>query len=258
MKKVWITALDRDEAAVAKILKIAKQYGLDGNGHFWVDDLKNMPWLVPKDELLDGSNALWIILSSGENLSRESIRFSLSLLALSVQAKRGNAFPITLVISKEPIDAETLPTPLQGCNVLLLNDPTLGAKLIAQASLPASIEKPEYNLDIHANPALGLWFEVGPGAGLTWSGAIFGVRGGEIDAHGVGPCGKLPEKAVLEYPVKGLKLQLGETEFTAWAVQNSLSEGASYYVRVQKTPAGVIFGSFSREDDLEVNVIRLI
>jgi hypothetical protein len=258
MKKVWITALERDEARVSLMMKIVKQYGLDGNGHFWVDDLKNMAWLSPRDELLDASNAMWIILTSGEELSKEPVRFGLSLLALSIQAKRGNGFPIALVETKGRIDVEMLPTPLQGSNALSMNDPSIGAKLIAQANLPAAGEKPVYRFDIHAHPALGLWFEVGPSQGHIWSGALFGVQGGEIDSHGIGASGSLPEKAVLEYPVKGLKLQLGEKEFTAWAVQNVLNDDSSYFVRVQKTPQSLVFGSYVQEDDIEVNVLKLI
>ena len=258
MKKVWITSLERDEAKVALVMKIVKQYGLDGNGHFWVDDLKNMTWQPPKDALLDNNTALWIILSSAEKLATDSVRFGLSVLALSVQARRGNGFPIALAELEAKTDVETLPTPLQGCNALSLNDPSIGAKLIAQANLPVSGEKPEYRLDIHANPALGLWFEVGPAPGFSWSGALFGVSGGEIDVHGVGPSGNLPEKAVLEYPVKGLKLQLSEKEFTAWAVQNQLDKDLSYFVRVQKTPKSVIFGSYGKDDEMEINVLHLI
>jgi hypothetical protein len=258
MKKVWITALERDEARVSLMMKIVKQYGLDGNGHFWVDDLKNMAWLSPRDELLDVGNAMWIILTSGEGLSKDPTRLGLSLLALSIQAKRGNAFPIAMVETKGIIDIETLPTPLQGSNALSMNDPSIGAKLIAQASLPAAGETPEYRLDIHAHPALGLWFEVGPGRGCTWSGALFGVQGGEIDSHGIGPSGSLPEKAILEHPMKGLKLQLSEKEFTAWSVQNKLKDDTSYYIRVQKTPETVLFGSLSQENNVEVNVLKLI
>ena len=258
MKKVWISALERDEAKVALVMKLVKQYGMDGNGHFWVDDLKNMAWLTPKEKLLDNDTCMWMILSSGEGLSTESVRFGLSLLTLSVQAKRGNGFTIALVELKERIDEDTLPTPLQGCNLHSLEDPSIGAKLIAQANLPVSTEKTDYYLDIHANPAMGMWFEVGPGSDLTWSGALFGVQGGEIDAHGVGPSGNLPEKTVLEYPMKGVKLKLGMNNFTAWVVQNMLNEGSSYFVRVQDTPESIIFGSYTQEDAIEVNKMKLI
>lgn len=258
MKKVWITALERDEARVALTMKLVKQYGMDGNGHFWVDDLKNMAWLTPKDELLDKDTVMWMILSSGEDLSKETVRFGLSLLALSVQSKRGNGFPIALVEIKDRIDEETLPTPLQGCNLHSLEDPSIGAKLIAQANLPVSTEKTEYHLDIHANPAMGVWFEVGPGSNLTWSGALFGVQGGEIDAHGVGPSGNLPEKTILEYPMKGVELKLGMNKFTAWAVQNVLNEKSSYFVRIQNTPESIVFGSYTQEDAIEVNKLKLI
>ncbi len=47
MKKVWITALVKDEEKIAKLMAAMKQYGLAANGHFWVDDLTHMSWQAP-------------------------------------------------------------------------------------------------------------------------------------------------------------------------------------------------------------------
>ena len=105
-------------------------------------------------------------------------------------------------------------------------------------------------------PQIGQWFEVGP-MDAAWTGAMFGVCGAEIDAHGVGPAGKLPQKAVLEYPMKGLKLALGEKEYTSWAVQNALDAASSYFVRVQGAPDSIVLGPLSQGEDAEVYVMRL-
>jgi hypothetical protein len=105
-------------------------------------------------------------------------------------------------------------------------------------------------------PQLGQWFEVGP-VDADWSGAMFGVCGAEIDAHGVGPSGQLPQKAVLEYPMQGLKMTLGEKEHIAWAVKNRLDSDSSYYLRVKDEPESVLFGPFSEGDDAEVYVLHL-
>jgi hypothetical protein len=43
---------------------------------------------------------------------------------------------------------------------------------------------------------------------------MFGVCGGEINAHGVGPAARLPERCVLEYD-EGLKLQMGAANIRA-------------------------------------------
>jgi len=111
-------------------------------------------------------------------------------------------------------------------------------------------------LDIYAIPQLGQWFEVGP-FGSSWNGAMFGVCGAEIDAHGVGPAGKLPDKSVLEYPMQGLKLAMGEKEYVAWAVQNQLDSGSSYYVRIKGEPKAILFGPLAEGDDAEVYILNL-
>jgi hypothetical protein len=43
-KRVWITALAKDEAKIASLMGSLKKYGLVTDGHFWVDDIKNMAW----------------------------------------------------------------------------------------------------------------------------------------------------------------------------------------------------------------------
>ncbi len=136
-----------------------------------------------------------------------------------------------------------------------VSNPSLGAKIVAKANTPVSKIDTEYRLDIHANPGFGVWVEIGPGIGHEWAGALLGVAGGEIDAHGVGETGKLPQKAVLEYPVKGMKLTAGEKEYTAWAVQNKLDETLSYYIRVQGMPKSLLFGPYAQDEGAEVHVI---
>ena len=87
---------------------------------------------------------------------------------------------------------------------------------------------------------------------------MFGVHGGEIDFHGVGPANGVPERAVLEYAQKGLKVQLGDDEFIAWAVQNRLDPGTSYYVRVQGTPDKLLFGPYAQTEEAEVHVVKMV
>jgi hypothetical protein len=67
----------------------------------------------------------------------------------------------------------------------------------------------------------------------------------------------LPQKAVLEYPQQGLKLNAGEKDYTAWAVRNRLDSGSSYYVRVQGEPEAILFGPPDDGEDADVFVVRL-
>ena len=256
MKKVWITSLARNEEQVSSVLGTGKKYGLDANGHFWVDDMKHMAWLAPMENLIDPETTLWVIMGSEKDMGTASVRYGLALLALSIQAKKGHGFHIVWISTEGEIDPENLPTPLRGAEVISPSDTSIGAKMVARANTPAPKIDTEYRLDIHANPGVGVWIEIGPAKGHEWNGALVGVSGGNIDVHGVGSAGKIPQKAVLEYPVQGMKLKLGDREYTAWAVQNKLDEALSYYVRVQDMPESMLFGPYAQDEEAEVHVVE--
>jgi len=65
---------------------MAKKYGLDANGHFWVDDMKHMAWKSPVENLVEPATILWVIMGSEKELETASVRYGLGLLALTVQA----------------------------------------------------------------------------------------------------------------------------------------------------------------------------
>jgi len=56
---------------------------------------------------------------------------------------------------------------------------------------------------------------------------------------------------------QGLKLAVGEREYVAWAVQNKLDSGSSYYVRIKDVPKAILFGPFAECDDAEVYILNL-
>ncbi len=256
MKKIWITSLEKDPASVQKMMAKLKTYALDANGHFWEDDIEKMAWLSARTQLTDADTALWMILSDDKNLAADSVRYGLAMLALSVQGVQGHNFPIILAHQGKLPQADALPTPLQGAVILDADNPTLGAKVVAKMHTPPKKVQAEYRADIYALPQLGQWFEVGP-LNNVWEGVLFGAHGAEIDAHGVGPAGKLPDKAVVEYPMKGLKIDLKGREYVAWAVKNRLDDASSYYVRVKGEPESVILGPMSECDEAEIFVLRL-
>lgn len=135
MKKIWITSLLRDEKLVSGLMGTARKYGLDANGHFWLDDLKNMAWQGPSENLLDPATGLWVILGSEKEMSVPSVRYGLSLLTLMIQARKGYGFPILWVSTDGLLKAEFLPTPLKGAEITGGADASLGAKLVARAAL---------------------------------------------------------------------------------------------------------------------------
>jgi hypothetical protein len=256
MKKVWITSLSRDEQKVQGTMAMLKKYALDGNGHFWVDDLEKMAWMAARDELIKKDTAAWIILSSDQDIAVPSVRYGLSLLALSMQAVKGHGTPIMFLHDGAPPSHDMLPPPFRGAEILPAGNPVVGAKVVAAANTPAKGIETDYRLDVIGMPKIGLWFEVGPANDL-WKGVMFGVNGGEIDFHGVGPKGRLHDRAVLEYPMEGMRLSVGDVEYAAWAVRNELRKDGSYYVRVKGGPSSILFGPLAGDHGGDVFVLRL-
>ncbi|MFO7752649.1 MAG: hypothetical protein R6V41_05980 [Desulfobacteraceae bacterium] len=246
-KRVWITSLKKDKEKTTALLELSKKYGLAPDGHFWVDDLKKMAWQAPKDSICAKETGLWVISAEPGDLEAESVRYGLSLLALTVQAIKGIGFPIIFVCFDNMLQQEDLPAPFKGAEIVDAKDRTLGAKIAARANTPVKKVAVDYRVDIHANPGYGIWFEFGPTGEEIWSGVLAGASGAQVDAHGVGDAGRLPEKAVLEYQMQGLKLSINNTEYDAWAVQNRISENEAYYVRFNGMPGTVLFGELPGE-----------
>ena len=256
-KKIWLSALKCPEETVQSVMGKLKGYGLAADGHFFEDDLEKMAWSAPRRQLLDNSISMWLILGSAERLCQPSFRYGLAMLTLSVQAERGSDFPIIILQTEgETINPDTLPTPLADAKVLQLAGDSYAAKLVATAHAPLKNNRPAYRLDVYGIQNIGQWFEVGP-RNSTWQGVIFGVCGGKITLHAVGPSGQLPEKSVLNYPQQGLQVTLGDQEFTAWAVQNEIEATSSYYLKVEGEPEKIMFCPYSSEEETEAYIVTL-
>ncbi len=255
MKKIWITSLPKDEKQVGLLLSTSKNYALDANGHFWIDELKKMAWQASLQNIIDKDTGLWVIIGSKKDIEPQSVRYGLSLLALSAQAARETGINILWLCPGDMIMEEDLPTPFRNADIFSVSDSSIGAKLVARANMPSKKPGTEYRLNIHANPGYGVWIETGPCGTDNWNGAMVGVCNGKIDAHGVGEAGRLPLKSVLEYPVQGLKLKLSDKEYAAWAAQNVLASKNSYFARLCDVPESILFGEYAKGEEAEVHVI---
>jgi len=255
-KTVYISVLEKEENKGKQIFQTVTRYGLTAAGHFWSDNLPEMEWAAPIQEMIDPQVGVWVVIGSVKTFEAESVRIGLSLLALALQARKGFKFPIILCPDDGDLDKASLPTPLADADVVT-SAAALGPKLAAKANIPVRPVDLEYRLDLHPIPKLGLWVAVGPGKGHAWKGALLGVDDGEITSHGVGPIGQVPERCVLNYPMEGLKLNLGDTEYTAWAVQNELDDQTSYYCRVYGNAKSFVFGPLPDEDEGELFTVNL-
>ncbi|WP_321493571.1 hypothetical protein [uncultured Desulfobacter sp.] len=254
-KRVWVTSMSKDQDITAATLQLCKKYGLAPNGHFWVDELEKMAWQAPLDNLLAKETALWVICTGKKDLEKESVRYGLSLLCLSMQHARGIGFPIVFVTSDDTLAPDDMPTVFRGGEILAVNNKSLGAKLTARANTPVKAVPADYRLNIHANPGYGIWFEAGPAQGKTWNGVLAGGHKCSVNAHGVGPKGMLPLKTTLEYQMQGLKLALGDDEYTAWAVKNTIDEETSYFFRFEGIPGAILFGELPDGEQADLNTL---
>jgi len=253
-KKVWITALSKDEKSVQAVMAACKRYALEPRGHFWSDEVDKMSWTEAVPALKNSDAALWAIIGNREDFNRDKTRFGLSLLTIAAAARRRTQIPILIICTDGRMTVESLPLMLRGADIVQLADAILGAKLVSGANQVPKPPQIDYRLNVHGLPGIGLWFELGPGS-LNWQGIMAGVSGAVIDAHGVGPAYGIPERAVLEYPIKGMKIQLGDAQFDTWAVKNNLDSSQSYYIRCQGMPRRLLFGQFSDQDEAEAHVL---
>lgn len=257
MKTVWLSAVAVEDQAVQTLMQKLQTYGVASSGHRWQDDLQAMAWLGPKDELCDPQCAFWAIMGSREALQKPETRYGLSLLALYVQARRGLGFPMVILQTEgEPLSADGLPTPLQRALILPAADAGTPAKLVARLHAKAPDLPAAYHFDMVGNPHFGQWFEIRPSR-ESWPGVIFGVDEGEIAFQAVGPKGELPTTSTLNFPMQGLKIEIGGKEYTAWAVRNEVGGDTSYYVKVTGAPGKLLFGAFSEESEAEMYRIDL-
>jgi hypothetical protein len=258
MKAIWLSALNKDEAAVQKVMGQFKAYGIELQGHFWQNDNAKMGWLAPKDELLKPDIAMWAILASRQELENNDLRYGLSLLAVAVQAQKGIGFPMVILQTEgDPVTAAELPDPLRRALVLPAGNAATPAKLVAKVHAKAPDLPVAYHLDMVGNEQLGQWLQVYP-AGDTWPGIIFGVDAGEILFQAVGPPGKLPQKATLNYAMQGLKLEMGGQSFDAWSIRNEISGENAYFIKISGTPGTILFGPYSEEGETEMYTLHLI
>lgn len=252
-KTVWITMLEHNEGLARLLFQEMSRYGLEPGGHFWEDDLTHMTWSAPLEEMRKDTCGCWIIAGPANRLAETATRQGLSYLALAVQAVHGPGFPILLSPSAGGIDPATLPTPLRGAEVVSVG---LGPKAVAKAHAIRPKTPQEYRLCPHPLPGVGFWLEIGPGQD-PWSGVFLGARPAAPDAHGVGPAGAIPQTSTLHYPVRGMKLTRGDTEFEAWGVKNELTLADSYFVRLPSPPEALVFGPFPNEDTVDVFTVTL-
>jgi hypothetical protein len=228
-------------------------------GSHWVDDLEKVAWAELGGRLLESEKAdIWLIAGRKTDFESTRYRYGLSMVTAMVSESRETPLSSIFVGLDFQPEVEFLPGLLRQFHCLNGTQPAWPAKVVAIAFGKAGeLSSGEFRFNVIAHPMLGQWFEVGPSES-QWQGVMFGVDAeGKITHHAVGPRGQLPEKSVLEYPTQGIKATLGDNEFTAWSVQNTLGTDDSYYIRVEGFPNSVIIGAYPGSDDVDVFHLEL-
>jgi hypothetical protein len=238
-KKLWISALTKDEPRIAKFNAGLRQYGFDAGGHVWLDEPDKLAWRVAYDELQKRKTDCWVILADAASLAKPTIRYALSLMAYAMRRDLNDRLPI-IVLGSETL-RDLLPEALQGVKIIDDNVAGWQAKIVA-GTLKTPAEHPlPYRVDVYGNDKIGQWLEIGPREGV-WQGIIFGVAGNDasITFQAVGPAGKLPEKTTLEYAREGMKLEAAGKDYIAGSVRNVIDPNASYFVRIKGLPQSLL------------------
>ncbi|WP_456325529.1 hypothetical protein [Desulfonauticus submarinus] len=241
--KVYFTMLNKDEDKAKEIFLTLKNYGLDVEGHFWKDDLQNMSWASSKNDLTSGKYKAWIICGNESDFKVKSTLQGLTLLLL---AKKEDLNVIVLIKSSD-VDKfkKELPFIWQNINFVSL-DFSFATKVVAKIHLPFKKLSLPYEIKPYAVPGLGLWLEINP-ANEEWDGVLIGARNAKIKHMGIGQPGKLPEKSILEYPVRDLKLEVDEKEFVCWAVQNKIDKNNVAFINFDGVPEELVLGPWNKE-----------
>jgi|GEM_PF-1965211 hypothetical protein len=252
-KNVWITMVDEDNDQAGLIYSKLSEYGLNVQGSIFQDNIEKLEWALGLDKIKKSD--LWIICGSKKTIFKETVMFGLSASAIAVKAYKGDNFPV-MIVSEDDIVDNDLPLPLKNAVVISATNSSFQAKAAAKANLPFKKTTKEYRINLIPIIGSGLWAEAGP-CENSWDGILAGVSdSGSVDALGIGEKSVIPEKTVLEYPVRNMKIELNSKEFTAWGSKNIINKDQSAFFRIKGHPSSLIFGSFD-ENNPAVYIIDL-
>jgi hypothetical protein len=245
-RSVWLIGIGDVDAVAQLTASQLRPYGLNIQGQKWPLDEKQA-WLASAQEAASANARLILIVVSSEDYKKSPLRRELSLFRLFLQTLVKS--PVDgLVILTDPAKAGEVRSDLPGTGLLddyeIVQTAGWQAKAVARLHAP---RKPKWpvRFGLFAQEKLGVWLEVKPQPTETTQGCLVGVSGNEsaISFHAVGEAGRLPDKSINEYEMKGLEFESAGHAFKAWALQNTLSPSDAYYVRLDGEPDLLAIGT---------------
>ena len=256
----WLIGVGSVDAAAQLAASQLRGYGVNLQGQKWPVGEKQA-WLASAQEAAGAGARLIVIVATPEDYQKPELRRELSLFRLFLQTLMKS--PIDgLVILTDPSKAAEMQTELPGTPLLgdfeIVQGAGWQAKAVARLHAP---RKPKWpvRFGLYAQERLGVWLEVKPQPTETTAGCLVGVSGNEskISFHAVGEAGRLPEKSINEYEMKGIEFETAGYKFTAWALQNTLTPTDAYYVRVEGEPDVLAIGTMPGGEVSDVDLFCL-
>lgn len=260
-KCAWLIAWGEGVDPAAQLVAgAARQYGLAVKGQHWPEKEKQA-WLASAKEAADANAAVILLVASHEVYAKPENRRALALFRLLLQTLLNRQIDgIVLLQGQAPAEAAPV---LPGMSVLsdwLVVGPTdkWVARAVARAHAPSKSTLP-LKLTVYAEERLGVWLELRPKATEVLQGFVAGVSGldADITFHAVGVSGRLPDKSVNEYELRGLKFETLDMAFNAWGLQNKIVADQSYFIRLEGEPDVLAFGEMPGGEISELDFVRL-
>lgn len=256
----WIIGIGEVEPVAQLVARQLKPYGVNIKGQKWPLGEKQ-PWLGSAQEAAGAGAHVVIIVASTESYNDKDLRRELSLFRIMLQTLLKQ--PVAgFVILTNPTNELESTAPFFGINILndweVVSGTTWPAKVVARLNVARKLNWP-IKLEIFAQEKLGVWLSVNPQPGSIMHGCVVGVSGNnaDIDFHAVGPTGRLPERSVNEYELKGIEFDIDNQHFKAWALQNTISPEDAYYVRLENEPDIIAVGSLPSGEIVDLNLLHL-
>lgn len=235
----WIIGVGAVEAAAKIAASQLRAYGLIIKGQKWPVGEKQA-WLTSAHEAAVENARLIVIVVSAEDYQKPELRRELALFRLFLQTL--NRSPVDgLVIMTDPSNAHDVRTELPGTAFLgdfeIVQAVGWQAKAVARLHSPRKSKWP-VRFDLYAQERIGVWLEIKPLPLENTTGCLVGVSGNDshLSFHAVGEAGRLPDRSVNEYELKGIEFECAGHRFSAWGLQNTFTPKESYYVRLEGEP----------------------
>lgn len=266
-KTIVITSLENNENLIRSIGQEIADKALNVIATAWQDSSDCIGLTIK--ELLSADGALWIIFGDNKTFENPQTRAAISLIYLAVLQQRDNKILPILFSPNQDEQSFTPPNifnfaEISNATSIVKNKVATKAFILANKNHNEKFLQPSennYRLNVICPTGLGLWLELGTEQ-HKWQGVLLGTCGNDAEpiAHGVGVKNIIPQRSTLNYPIRGMQLELADKKFIAWGCQNELTPDVSYFVKLSQIPTALIFSEFPKEgeESPEMFVINLV